>query len=146
MNSITLNAFAIFILFTSCKTSQITTNIDTASKTVSMENSKWKLVTLMGADVSDTNAYISFSNETENTLFGNGSCNNFTGTYKLDEGNKISVSKLTATLMACTSMDVEKQFMAIIEMADNYTLNGNKMILNKAKMAPLAIFEAVETE
>lgn len=48
--------------------------------------------------------------------------------------------------MACIDMEVENQFMAVLEKANNYSLNGNTMTLNKAKMAPLAIFEAVETE
>ncbi|MFG6685454.1 META domain-containing protein [Mariniflexile sp. HNIBRBA6329] len=144
MKLITLNIFAILMLFTSCHTSKTATA--TASKEItSIENIRWKLVTLMGKDVSDKNAFITFSRD-DDKVFGNGSCNNFNGTYQIKEGNQITLSKIAATLMACIDMDVETQFIEVLEKADNYSLNRGTMTLNKARMAPLAIFEAVETE
>jgi len=154
MKSITVNLFAIFVLLISCDTSKKSTHTNSKNQTsetsitkdsVSIKNIKWKLVTLMGKDVSDKKAFIMFSDE-DNKVFGHGSCNNFSGTYQLKEGNQITLSKMTATLMACIDMEVENQFMAILEKADNYSLNDKTMTLNKAKMAPLAIFEAVKTE
>ncbi len=38
----------------------------------------------------------------------------------------------------------EKQFMEVLNTADNFSLNGNTMTLNKARMAPLAVFKAEE--
>ncbi|WP_308991589.1 META domain-containing protein [Mariniflexile litorale] len=154
MKLIALNTFVVLVLFTSCnsskKTNQInskdqTPEINITKKSVTLENTKWKLVTLMGQDVSDKNAFIRFSNE-DDEVYGNGSCNNFSGTYQIKEGNRITLSKIVATLMACVDMKVENQFMAILEKTDNYSLNGNKMTLNKARMVPLAVFEVVETK
>lgn len=154
MKLIALNTFAIFILFTSCNTSKkaistaskdMTPEIKITKESLSIENVKWKLVTLMGKDVIDKKAFITFSNK-DDKVFGNGSCNNFNGTYQIKEGNQITLSKMAATLMACMDMEVESQFMEVLEKVDNYSLNGNTMTLNKARMAPLAVFEAVETE
>ncbi|MBP0902757.1 META domain-containing protein [Mariniflexile gromovii] len=144
MKLITLNIFVTLILFTSCHTSKTATST-TSKETTSIENVKWKLVTLMGKDVSDKNAFITFSKD-DDKVYGNGSCNNFSGTYQLKEGNQITLSKMVATLMACMDMAVENQFMVVLERADNYSLNGNNMTLNKARMAPLAVFEAAEKE
>jgi heat shock protein HslJ len=38
-------------------------------------------------------------------------------------------------------MDLENRFLQVINIADNYNLNGNTLTLNKARMAPLARFK-----
>jgi heat shock protein HslJ len=65
------------------------------------------------------------------------------GTYELQPGNRIRFTKMAGTLMACQNMEIEDQLRKVLEMADNYNLDGDKLVLNKARMAPLARFEAV---
>lgn len=72
-----------------------------------------------------------------------GGCNTFMGTYELKPDNQISFGKLAGTLMACPDMETERLFMQAIGEADNYYVDENNLVLNKAKMAPLARFEAV---
>jgi heat shock protein HslJ len=152
MKLVTLSLFAVLVLFTSCKclksqTSSVNGNEITKSEAEmvnsSIKDTKWKLVKLMGKDVSDKNAYILFSSE-ENKVYGNASCNNFNGSYELNTGNQIKLSKIAATLMACPDMIVENEFMEILRKVDNYSINGKSMTLNKAKMAPMAVFVASE--
>lgn len=76
-------------------------------------------------------------------VFGNGGCNNFNGTYELKPGNRISFSRLASTMMACEDVDSEGALFNVFEMTDNYTIQGDTLFLNKARMAPLARFEAV---
>ena len=45
--------------------------------------------------------------------------------------------------MACPDMSMENQFIEVLGRADNYSILGDKLSLNKARMAPLARFEAV---
>jgi len=46
--------------------------------------------------------------------------------------------------MACPDMTIEQGFLKAINSADNYNLvDGQKLVLNRARMAPLARFEAV---
>ena len=152
MKLVTLNLFAVLVLFTSCKClkNQATsadekeiTKSEAEMVNSSIKGTKWKLVKLMGKDVSDKNAYILFSSE-ENKVYGNASCNNFNGSYELSVGNQIKLSKIAATLMACPDMKVENEFMDILGKVDNYSINGKSMTLNKARMAPMAVFVASE--
>ncbi|MDZ7614301.1 MAG: copper resistance protein NlpE N-terminal domain-containing protein [Flavobacteriaceae bacterium] len=76
-------------------------------------------------------------------IHGNGGCNVFNGTYELTEGNRIQFSKMASTMMACPNDTTETEFMKIFEMADNYSIQGETLSLNKARMAPLAKFEVV---
>lgn len=78
-----------------------------------------------------------------NRVTGSGGCNTFNGIYELKGNNRIAFSKLTTTLMACPNMEAEQEFFKVLEMADNYFLDADTLILNKARMAPLAKFEAV---
>lgn len=78
-----------------------------------------------------------------NRLVGNGGCNAFTGSYELSKGNRISFSKVVSTKMACVNMEIETQLFKVLEAVDNYVIDGDTLVLNKARMAPLARFEAV---
>lgn len=69
-------------------------------------------------------------------------CNSVNGTYDLKDGNRILFSKLATTLMACPDMTMEDELKKVLERTDNYSISGNNLSLNKARMAPLARFEA----
>ncbi len=107
----------------------------------------WKLTEIRGKQVTFDEAFKKEPHlilKTEgNRLIGNGGCNSFTGSYELKPGNRIAFSKIAATQMACLNMEIESQLLKILETADNYSLNGDTLALNKARMAPLARFEAV---
>jgi len=46
--------------------------------------------------------------------------------------------------MAClNNMEIESQFLKVLTMADNYNIVGDLLVLNKARMAPLARFKTV---
>ncbi len=120
----------------------------TKSEKVSLTDTKWKLVEFRGKPVEYKNPdnkgiYIQLSSE-DNKAFGFSGCNTFRGGYELKEGNRISFSKMASTLMACPDMELEREFMKVIETADNYNFDGKTFVLNKAKMAPLARFEAMK--
>lgn len=110
---------------------------------IAFTDTKWKLVKLMGKNISDSEAFISFATD-ENRVFGHAGCNTFTGTFKVKNGSQLELSKIAVTMMACPDMTVEQQFMEVLNTADNFSLNGKTMTLNKAKMAPLAVFEIME--
>lgn len=128
---ITIASLLVLISFVSCNK---TTN------TVGLTNTKWKLVKLMGKDINESDAFISFESK-NNTVFGNAGCNNFTGTYTLKEETHFELSPLATTRKMCTNMDVETLFLEILNNVDNYVINDNKLMFHKAKTAPLAVFE-----
>jgi len=118
------------------------------SEAKSLEESKWVLVEIMGKAVesneeSRSNAFIVFKAEAMR-VHGNGSCNTFNGTYELQEGYRIKFSKIASTMMACPDLTIEQQLFKVLETADNYTIADGILSLNKARMASLAKFSAVE--
>lgn len=102
----------------------------------------WTLVEINGQPVGETTreAYLEFDN---GQVSGSGGCNRLTGAYQLDqETSSIRFGAVASTRMACPSgMEVEQQLGAVLEQTDNYSLNGNVLTLNRARMAPLARFE-----
>lgn len=109
---------------------------------------KWKLTELNGKPVADKiNGKVPFLQllETDGRYTASGGCNGIGGEYTLSKNGRIKFSQGMSTMMACEDMDVEDQLKKVLAAADNYTINGNTLSLNKARMAPLARFEAVET-
>ncbi|RSK39669.1 META domain-containing protein [Mangrovimonas spongiae] len=157
MKALTLTLTAlVFSLVTSCndtkkntekeevtKTENITETSQEDSNTIAFTDTKWQLISLNGTDIANSNAFISFATQ-DNRVFGNAGCNNFTGTYKLKENTYFELSPLAVTKKMCVDMSIEESFLNALETADNYILNDNKLIIQKTKTAPLAVFIAVE--
>lgn len=105
----------------------------------------WKLTEIMGKPVpkSAREAHIILK-EKDNRVIGSGGCNRLNGGYTLKEPNRISFSGAAMTMMACLEgMDTDRLLADILEKADSYTLANGKLQLNRARMAPLAVFEPV---
>lgn len=106
----------------------------------------WKLVELKGTPVPalEREPHLILK-AADGRVNGFGGCNGFTGSYKIDEtASRISFGQIASTMMACASgMQVEGAFHEVLRAADNYSLNGDRLTLNRARMAPLARFEAV---
>jgi heat shock protein HslJ len=106
----------------------------------------WKLVEVNGRPVPRLDREPQMTLRTDgNRVTGFGGCNHFTGSYRLDAAVlRIRFEQIAATMRAClTGMDTEAAFLAALRGADNYSLNGDVLSLNRARMAPLARFEAV---
>lgn len=113
-----------------------------------IENITWELIELDGAkrindDDDDAKAYF-ILNSSEGRVSGNLGCNNFFGTYTLQQGERISFGKMGVTMKVCPNMSAEQRLSEIIELTDNYTVHNDTLSLNKARMAPLAVFKAVK--
>lgn len=106
----------------------------------------WKLVELNGQPIPalDREPHLIFKAE-GGRVNGYSGCNSFSGAYTLDEAtSRISFAHLVSTQRACPDgMDIERAFGEALSRADNFSLNGDHMTLNRARMAPLARFEVV---
>lgn len=106
---------------------------------------QWKLVELRGQPVSglERNPFIVLE-PAENRVSGFGGCNSFGGSYTLDEATlRIRFERMASTLRACVAgMDTEQALHDVLQTTDNYSLAGDQLSLNRARMAPLARFEA----
>ncbi len=107
----------------------------------------WRLIELRGQKVTMVEGQpkevhlILKANST--TLLGFAGCNPMMGSYNIEAGNRIKFSKIAVTMRACSNLDSEKTFLNGLEQADNYAIKNDTLSLNKAKMSPLAKFEAV---
>jgi heat shock protein HslJ len=107
----------------------------------------WKLVELRGVKVEYVNGqtremYMTLK-EGDNILVGHGGCNTFSGKFTIKAPVSISFREIISTEMACPNMNNEAAFLQVLQQTDNYSMNGDTLFLHKAKMAPLARFEAV---
>lgn len=125
-------------LVASCQT-------QTAKKpTTDITGKTWKLTELNGQP-------IQLKNQKNNPYFklnmegmryeGHAGCNGLGGTFEIKpDVMRIKFNQGMSTMMACEDLDIESQFTKAILAADNYSVNGNTLTLNKARMAPLAKF------
>jgi heat shock protein HslJ len=105
---------------------------------------KWKLSELAGKAVdARPEAYI-ILDAAGSSVGGNLGCNDFTGSYELKSGNRIKFSRLVVTQKMCLNMEIEDGLKKMFDMADNYSIADSKLILNRARMAPLAVFVLAE--
>jgi heat shock protein HslJ len=109
---------------------------------VELTGVKWKLTELFGqpitsAEGQNKEAFIVFKTE-DSRIYGSGSCNNFNGSYELKAGNRIMLTGMATTMMACQDMQTEQAFFKALNDCDNYTLVDGVLSLNKARMAPMA--------
>ena len=101
---------------------------------------KWKLTELAGEKVDSQQSAFILLDAVSNSVSGNLNCNNFTGFYDLKIGNRITFTNLAVTQKMCLNMSVENELKKALEMADSYSITDHKLILNHARMAPLAVF------
>ncbi|MBK7107154.1 MAG: copper resistance protein NlpE N-terminal domain-containing protein [Ignavibacteriae bacterium] len=106
----------------------------------------WKLIELNGKRIQwkeNQQKELHFILKMDNKIIGFGGCNSFSGNYELKDGNRISFTNIASTLMACENMETESQFFKVLNTSDNFNFRNDTLTLNKARMAPLAKFEAV---
>lgn len=118
-----------------------------SKESYALQEKYWKLTELYGKPVTVDSTFrkephIIFKNA-DQRFNGHGGCNGFSGTYELRSGNRISISNAVSTQMACPNMDIETQFLKALQAADNFNVAGAQLVLNKARMAPLARFKTV---
>jgi heat shock protein HslJ len=79
----------------------------------------------------------------DGTLGGNSGCNTYSGGYKVN-GDQITIGPLASTMMACSDpagvMDQEAQYLAALQSAATYQIEGNVLQLRTKDDALAAIF------
>ena len=135
------------IIITGCATDQaprLPSGATTSNDDVITEK-YWKLVELNGHPVTPgpNDTYITLKLDGQRVI-GSGGCNRLAGIYTLGAMHRVRFSQIASTEMACAEgIETETQFLHMLHMVDSYDVKGDKLMLNKARMAPLARFEAV---
>jgi len=104
---------------------------------------KWVLTEMNGKSTEQLpsimqNAFIYLNDSLR--IHGNGGCNIINGHYTLSEGNRIQFKGIVSTMKACQGMEAESEFLKLLEKADNFYVDSDELVLNRAKMAPLLRF------
>ncbi|GHS98530.1 hypothetical protein FACS1894108_06840 [Planctomycetales bacterium] len=112
-------------------------------------NKYWKLVELNGKPVQtpEGGAEAHITLRAGGTIDGNLGCNTFTGRYELLAPPRLRFNAIIATQKMClnaAAMTTEKELSRVLSVCDSYQLGDDgKLRLIRARMAPLAVFEAV---
>ncbi|CAM2756515.1 Heat shock protein HslJ [Flavobacterium succinicans] len=128
MKNFSLVTALIFMTFTSCTTTKNTTN------SANSLQGEWVLTFISGPRIAfqglypDAKPTINFDLAGKK-VFGNNSCNNYTGALQA-EGNKISFkdSKMAVTMMACQG-NGDSVYMNMLEKIATYTLSEDGKVL-----------------
>lgn len=141
-------ALCSLLMLSACKTSRnVATENKTDMKIYTLVGTKWKLTELNSKPVANKiNGKEPFLElqEIDKRYAASGGCNGIGGQFTLSKNGRIKFSQGMSTMMACENMEVEIQLKDALIATDNYTINGNTLSLNKARMAPLARFQAVD--
>ncbi len=67
----------------------------------------------------------------EGVASGSGGCNSFSGGYEVD-GDSLTIGPLAGTMMACEEpkMTVESTYLAALEAADAWAIDGDELVLS----------------
>jgi copper homeostasis protein (lipoprotein) len=117
----------------------------TKNGNAAVEDKKWKLIELNGKAIegNENTHYVIFHSK-DGMIEAKAGCNQLRFPYKIKNQLQVQAKQGISTLMACPDKEeIEKQFIAAVTMANNLSVANNKLSLNKAKMAPLAVFELV---
>lgn len=112
-------------------------------------DNQWKLIELMGKPIPSAVAPLQditliFAKD-GSRVSGYSGCNNYNGAFSTPAPARLSFAQMISTMKACmNNMDLEAEYLKMLQSVDNYTINGNILSLHKAKMAPLAKFEAIK--
>ncbi|HEY8539747.1 MAG TPA: META domain-containing protein [Steroidobacteraceae bacterium] len=109
-----------------------------------LEGSRWVLVQLGDEPVvvgaGRPEPYIVLQNSTKE-IAGHTGCNRLNGGYRID-GNKLQLSEVTTTRMACPEADIEHRFLNALEAVTRWRLEGDRLVLLDRENAPLMQLEA----
>ena len=115
-----------------------------------IEDRRWLLTEVMGQAYEppdDGREAFLLLDSSSGRASGNSSCNNFFGGYVIESGQRIRFAgNMGATMMACPDMSMEQSFMEALRTVDNYSVSGDGLSLNRARMAPLLRFRLATGE
>ena len=114
------------------------------NKTNDAENNcihkKWELSVINNEEIiHHLPIYIDLTADSE--LNGYTGCNRLTGSYTIENGNKIEFSKLSSTRMACREIEMERENQVLegLKKVNNFRIDSGKLTLN-AGQTPIATF------
>ena len=121
--------FPMKILLTLLLTAAAALAMETNRQTATIPGSAWQVTTFAGQTPLTDHA-ITFEFDNEGNIAGDGSCNRFGGSCKI-EGDKIEIGPLRSTRRACQPeiMQQEHKFLALLGAAATWAMDGDELVL-----------------
>lgn len=106
----------------------------------------WVLAS-MGGEATDDNTVMTLQFASDGTLSGSGGCNRFNGSF-VAVGEDLTIEPLATTMMACEPavMEQETLFLATLQGATGFAVDGTKLTLSDASGTELLMFTAQSNE
>jgi heat shock protein HslJ len=135
----------ISLVTTACHNKIINAQNPEMKPLASFDNTRWKLIKLMGVDtvpILNKDVFIQF-NKSDSTMKGYAGCNNLMGKYIVD-GTNLKMGPAAMTRMICPpdNMKVEDNLAKAINATDNFQIKGEHLELRKGEVV-LAEFQAL---
>ena len=129
-------------LFTLLLTVSAALAMENNKQTATLPGSAWQVKTFAGQTPLADHP-ITFEFDNEGNIAGDGSCNRFGGSCKI-EGDKIEVGPLRSTRRACEPdiMQQEHRFLALLGAATTWAMDGDEIILTAPEGEIRAIRQA----
>lgn len=107
-----------------------------------LAGTEWQLIQLNGRTVTaEEGRYTITMLEADGKLVGTGACNRLSGPYRAEESRALKIGPLASTRMACPDLETERAFVAVLESATHYDMDG-PMLLLLADGELRAVFQA----
>jgi len=132
----------VFVMLTGCAARKSGTTGENA-----LIGKKWHVQELNGESVTGkANGHRPYLEllPTDGRYTGNAGCNGFMGSYTLQGKNGIRFSPVASTMMACPDLDTERAFVAVMESARSYSLDGGVLTLRTEQGKTLAKLVAAD--
>lgn len=116
-----------------------------AKPNASLTNTYWKLIELEGQPATlgagQKEVHMVLTSET-NTIRGFSGCNQFTGSYELND-KQLQFGPMAATMMACMEgMELEQNFLSTLAETKRFSIIGESLILSNGE-GQILRFESV---
>lgn len=111
-----------------------------------LAETKWKLIVLNKKIVvqKGKKTYFLKLNSKDGKFSAYAGCNSIMGSYVMASANTLAFSEVGSTKMACPNMQLETNFITMLEKTNNYFLDSETLILFGKGKSTLARFEAVK--
>ncbi len=120
----------------------VVSKVSAAKPDVTLTNTYWKAISFDGEDVAvkTKEPFIQFKDD--GTTHGFLGCNNFTGSYEVNN-QALSFNPLASTQKMCIEqMDVESTMSAVLDTVSEYTINGETLTMKDQAGVVTAAFKA----
>lgn len=101
--------------------------LDKSKMPLNLDKGSWMVTRLKDMDSFGRNPFIKID-LSQNEISGNTSCNRFSAKIAITK-NKVDISEVSSTEMACGAVEVESAFLDALQNISSYTFNDDKLQL-----------------